>query len=84
MKSSKSKSLDRLFKAKSVVFVGGRDLFVPINEIKRRGFKGKIEVINPKRKEIMGIKCSKSVDDLKVSPDAAFIAVPAKKCCKYN
>ncbi len=78
MKSPKSKSLDRLFKAKSVVFVGGRDLFVPINEIKRRGFRGNVDVINPKRKEIMGIKCSKSADDLIVSPDAAFIAVPAK------
>ena len=82
MKSQKLKNLDRLFKAKSVVFIGGRDLFVPINEIKRRGFKGKTHVINPKRKEIMGIKCFKSLDDLKISPDAAFIAVPAKSVVK--
>ena len=31
------KSIDRFFKAKSVVFIGGKDIFVPIRELKRRG-----------------------------------------------
>ena len=78
MKSLQLKSLDRFFKAKSVVFIGGKDLLVPINEIRRRKFKGKIFVVNPKRDKILGISCYKSVNELPNSPDAAFIAVPAK------
>ncbi|MDC3080876.1 acetate--CoA ligase family protein [Paracoccaceae bacterium] len=73
------KSIDRFFKAKSVVFIGGKDLFVPIRELKRRGFKGKIFVVNPKRPKINNYKCLRKVSDLPLSPDAAFIAVPAKE-----
>ena len=46
------KTIDRFFKAKSVVFIGGKDIIVPIRELKRRGFKGKIFVVNPKRLKI--------------------------------
>ena len=73
------KSIDRFFKAKSVVFIGGKDIFVPIRELKRRGFKGKIFVVNPKRQKIDNYKCLQKVSDLPLSPDAAFIAVPAKE-----
>ncbi len=73
------KSIDRFFKAKSVVFIGGKDLFFPIRELKRRGFEGKIFVVNPKRPKIENIKCLRKVSDLPLSPDAAFIAVPASE-----
>jgi len=73
------KSIDRFFKAKSVVFIGGKDIFVPIRELKRRGYKGKIFVVNPTRKKIDNYKCLRKVSDLPLSPDAAFIAVPAKE-----
>ena len=73
------KSIDRFFKAKSVVFIGGKDIFVPIRELKRRGFKGKIFVVNPRRWKIDNYKCFQKVSDLPLSPDAAFIAVPAKE-----
>ena len=73
------KSIDRFFKAKSVVFIGGKDIVVPIRELKRRGFKGKIFVVNPKRPKIDSYKCLRKVSDLPMSPDAAFIAVPAKE-----
>ena len=73
------KSIDRFFKAKSVVFIGGKDIFVPIRELKRRGFKGKIFVVNPTRNKIDNYKCLRKVSDLPLSPDAAFIAVPAKE-----
>ena len=46
------KSIDRFFKAKSVVFIGGKDIFVPIRELKRRGYRGKIFVVNPTRNKI--------------------------------
>ena len=73
------KSIDRFFKAKSVVFIGGKDIFVPIRELKRRRYKGKIFVVNPTRDKIDNYKCLRKVSDLPLSPDAAFIAVPAKE-----
>ncbi len=77
MKQNNFSRLDRLFNAKSVVFIGGKDIFTPINEIKRRGFKGDIWVINPKRSKLLGYKCYKTVQELPDPPDAAFLAVPA-------
>ncbi len=73
------KNIDRFFKAKSVVFIGGKEIFVPIRELKRRGFKGKIFVVNPKRLKIENYKCLRKISDLPLSPDAAFIAVPASE-----
>ena len=80
MNNLKIDTFDRLFQAKSVVFVGGKDVFIPIKEIKRRGFKGRISVVNPNRDKLLGYKCLKDVSDLPYSPDAAFLAVPADKC----
>jgi len=79
MISNSYKSIDRFFKAKSVVFIGGKDIFVPIRELKRRGFKGKIFVVNPSREKIYNYKCLRKISDLPLCPDAAFIAVPAKE-----
>ena len=73
------KNIDRFFKAKSVVFIGGKDIIVPIRELKRRGFRGKIFVVNPKRFKIEDFKCLRKISDLPLSPDAAFIAVPASE-----
>ena len=44
------KSIDRFFKAKSVVFIGGKDIFVPIRELKRRGYK--VTTFDPKKKNL--------------------------------
>ena len=79
MISNSFKNIDRFFKAKSVVFIGGKDIIVPIRELKRRGFRGKIFVVNPKRLKIEGFKCLRKISDLPLSPDAAFIAVPASE-----
>ena len=79
MISNSFKSIDRFFKAKSVVFIGGKDIFVPLRELKRRGYKGKIFVVNPTRNKIENYKCLRKVSDVPLSPDAAFIAVPAKE-----
>ena len=79
MISNSFRSIDRFFKAKSVVFIGGKDIFVPIRELKRRGFKGKIFVVNPSREKIYNYKCLRKISDLPLCPDAAFIAVPAKE-----
>ncbi|MEK6816537.1 MAG: CoA-binding protein, partial [Nanoarchaeota archaeon] len=43
-----------------------------------RSFKGKIFLINPNADEILGIKCSKTLAEVKDDVDLAIIAVPAK------
>ena len=48
------KSIDRFFKAKSVVFIGGKDIFVPIRELKKEVIKGKYLLLTqPERKSII-------------------------------
>ncbi len=78
MNSLKKKNLKRLMSPKNIAFFGGNDIEVAITEAKRRGFKGPIWPINPNRKNILGIKCFKSINELPASPDASFIAVPSK------
>ncbi|MFH0797921.1 MAG: CoA-binding protein [Candidatus Woesearchaeota archaeon] len=43
-----------------------------------RPFKGKIFLINPNADEILGIKCNKTLADVKDDIDLAIIAVPSK------
>ncbi|RLG71465.1 MAG: CoA-binding protein, partial [Thermoprotei archaeon] len=43
----------------------------------KSGYKGKIYPINPKAKEILGIRCYKSILDVPDEVDLAVIAVPA-------
>ena len=78
MNSLKKENLKRLMSPKNIAFFGGNDVRIAIKEAKRRGFRGPIWPINPKRKSILGIKCFKSIHELPTSPDASFIAVPSK------
>ena len=55
----------------------------------KSGYKGKIYPINPKAKEILGIRCYKSILDVPDEVDLAVIAVPAptvldvaEECCE--
>jgi acetyltransferase len=43
------------------------------------GYKGKVFPVNPKSKEILGLKCYPSVKDIKEEVDVALIFVPANK-----
>ncbi len=77
MKEIRYKNIDRLINPSQIAFIGGADAEVAINEAKRRGFKGSIWPVNPKRDYIAGYKCYKSVLDLPKGPDAVFLAIPA-------
>ena len=78
MNPVKKENLKRLMSPKNIAFFGGNDVEVAIAEAQRRGFKGPIWPVNPNRKNILGIKCFKSVNELPASPDASFIAVPSR------
>ena len=76
MNSNRLKNLDRLLSPKHVAVFGGKDAEIVISQCIKRGFKGEIWPVNPKRSHINGIKCFSSIKDLPTGPDASFIAVP--------
>ncbi len=79
MKELRYKNIGRLINPSQIAFIGGSDAEIAINEAKRRGFRGSIWPVNPKRDYIAGYKCYKSVIDLPYGPDAVFLAIPASK-----
>ena len=78
MNSQKRANFDRLLTPRHIALFGGSDVEVAIREAQRQKFSGQIWPVNPKRNEMLGLKCFKSVKDLPASPDASFIAIPSK------
>ncbi len=68
--------MNRVLKAQSAAVVGGREAAAVIRQLKTLKFAGDIWPVNPKRDEIEGIACYKSIADLPDAPDTAFVAVP--------
>jgi acyl-CoA synthetase (NDP forming) len=71
--------LARLLFPRSIVFVGGAECEVAIRKTVGLGFPGQIFAVHPKRMEIAGVPCLRSVEELPVSPDAAFVAVKRER-----
>jgi acetate---CoA ligase (ADP-forming) len=74
--------MDRLFAPRSVAVVGasadperlnGR----PVRFLMEKGFPGEIYPVNPRRDEILGLRCYPSVSALPEPPDVAYLLVPA-------
>ena len=76
------KNLKYVFNPKSIAVIGAsRDINKIGNIILRnllKNFNGKVYAINPKAKEIEGVKSYKSILDIKGKVEGAVIAVPAK------
>ncbi len=75
------KGIEWFFKARNVAIIGashtkGAIGYVELENFVKGKFKGKIYAINPYRKEILGIKCLKSVKDVPEPVDLAIIATP--------
>jgi acetate---CoA ligase (ADP-forming) len=68
-------TLSRLIFPNSIAFIGGNECAVAIQRCRELGFEGTIHAVHPKRDEISGIKTVKSVDNIPVPIDAAFVAV---------
>jgi acyl-CoA synthetase (NDP forming) len=76
-----TRSLDRLLRARSVAIIGASPTRGALGNsvllnLERHGFAGDIHLINPKRDEIEGRPCLKSVADLPEGVDAAVLAIP--------
>jgi acyl-CoA synthetase (NDP forming) len=73
--------IDRLLRPRSVAVVGasptpgalGASVIANLDRLK---FNGVVHLINPKRDEIGGRRCLKSVDELPMGVDAAVLAIP--------
>lgn len=74
-------AISRLLSPRSVVIVGasptpgalGNSV---LRNLERHGYRGDIHLINPKRDEIGGRVCLKSIDELPAGVDAAVLAIP--------
>jgi acyl-CoA synthetase (NDP forming) len=76
-----ARALDRLLRPRSVAILGASDTPGALGNqvlanLERHGFAGDIFLINPKRDEIGGRPCLRSVADLPEGVDAAVLAIP--------
>ena len=70
-----TRSLTPLLNPKSIAFIGGNECDVAIRRTRELGFPGKIWAVHPKRENLGGIACVRSVADIDGAPDAAFVAI---------
>ncbi len=74
--------LDQLLEPRSIAVVGATDRpgaygDIILRNLERLGFDGPVWGVNPKREEIRGIPCFRSLSDLPEPADAVAVAVPA-------
>ena len=69
------RDLSRLLHPASIAVFGAWWAENVIRQCEKIGFQGEIWPVHPKRDEIAGRRCYRSVDDLPSAPDAAFIGV---------
>jgi acyl-CoA synthetase (NDP forming) len=68
-------SIERLLKPRSIAVFGGAQAQEVIRQSDLMGYKGEIWPVHPKKTEILGRTVYRSVEDLPVSPDAAYVGV---------
>ncbi len=75
--------MEKFFKPSSVVVVGASKRRGGSQTIRNLlfGFEGEIFLVNPRHKEIMGLPCYTSVDDLPYPVDLAILVIPARVVC---
>jgi acetyl-CoA synthetase len=67
--------LSRLLRPRSIAVFGGREAEEVVQQCQRMNFGGPIWPVHPKREQVGGLRCYRSVADLPQVPDAAFIGV---------
>ena len=67
--------LTRFLSPRSIAFIGGHECEVAIERTRALGFTGKIWAVHPRREQLGGIACIRSVEEINGRPDAAFVAV---------
>ncbi len=68
-------ALARMLNPKSIAVIGGNPAAAVVRQCQKLGFSGQIWPVHPTRKEMHGVACFASVNDLPGVPDAAFVAV---------
>ncbi len=76
-------NLDRIFNPKSIAVIGASDEkgsvgYTLMKNLTELGYEGKVYPVNIRKKEILGFKAYKTVDQLPETVDLAVIATPAK------
>lgn len=70
------KSLNRLFRPKTIAVVGGGAWCkLVIEQCQKMGFGGQIWPVHPKAEELAGLQAYKDVASLPAAPDATFVGV---------
>jgi len=74
--------LSKLFDPESIAVIGASNRegsvgFALMKNLVGSGYEGTIYPVNPKRKNVLGIHCYESINEVPVTPDLAVIAVPA-------
>lgn len=69
------RNLTPLLHPKSIVFIGGSECDIAIRRTRELGYAGKIWAVHPKREQLGGISCIKSLAEIDGVPDAAFVAI---------
>ncbi len=77
------KNLDTFFKPKSIAVIGASKNSTKIGHATLKNilisdYECKVYPINPKEKEILGVKCYKSIKDVPGKIDLVMVSVPAK------
>jgi len=80
---SRTKSIDKLFNAKSIAVVGGSDnpckaSHQIIKTMIRENYEGAIFPVNPSRKRILGLPCFSSLPDIEKRVELVIVSVPAE------
>ena len=75
---------EQLFRPRSVVVIGAsadptKISSIPLVNLRRLGFPGRIYAINPKETVIDGVACFPDVESLPETPDLAFLVVPGER-----
>lgn len=76
------RNIDVLFNPETIAIIGAstdpaKPAGHPVPALAKNGFKGNVYPVNPKHKEIGGLKCYPFIEDVPKEIDLAIIAVPA-------
>lgn len=75
-------NLRKLLAPRHIMFLGGERAGYAIEAARKAGYQGRMLAVHPKKTDIAGVPCARSIADLDVGPDAAFISVPAPSTVK--
>ncbi|MDT8856907.1 acetate--CoA ligase family protein [Paracoccaceae bacterium Fryx2] len=71
------RNFGRLLAPGHMAFIGGTQVERTLTTLRAQGYTGVVHAVHPRRDEIAGYPCVRSIADLPAAPDAVFLAVNA-------